>query len=125
MTDQAKESQKRNDYRTDIAYPIWYRDLHGGQGDGEWFRTSTKDLSGGGSSFELVDDKRLLRRTGDILEVQVILPPTPVFAIAKIVRLFQDDRSSLCAAVMFASVAPRDKDRIVRVVLSEGLERPW
>lgn len=125
MTDQTKESQKRNDYRSDLTYPIWYRDLRDGGLDGEWARTSTKDLSGGGASFELVDDRRLERHTGDMLEVQVILPPTPVFAIAKIVRLFDDEKAGRCAAVMFASVAPKDKDRIVRVVLNERLEKPW
>ncbi|MGE5578679.1 MAG: PilZ domain-containing protein [Bacillota bacterium] len=125
MTDQTRESQKRSDFRSGISYPIWYRDLRNSGPGGEWARTSTKDLSGGGASFSLVDDRRLLRRTGDTLEVQVILPPTPVFAIAKIVRIFQDDDGSLCAGVMFVSVAPKDKDRIVRVVLNEGLEKSW
>lgn len=123
MTDQTKESQKRSDFRSLVSYPIWYRDLKETRPDGEWARTSTRDLSGGGASFDLVDDRRLERRTGDVLEVQVILPPTPVFAIAKVVRVFEDDRGYLCAGVMFVSMAPRDKDRIVRIVLSEGLER--
>jgi c-di-GMP-binding flagellar brake protein YcgR len=60
-----------------------------------------------------------------MLEVQIVIPPTPVFAIAKIVRIFQDDESTLCAGVMFVSVSPKDKDRIVRVVLNEGLEKSW
>lgn len=125
MTDQTRESQKRSDFRSDSAYPIWYRDLRESRPEGEWARTSTKDLSGGGASFGLVDDRRLERRVGDVLEVQVILPPTPVFAIAKIARVFMDEGGSLCAGVMFVSVASKDKDRIVRAVLSEGLERPW
>jgi c-di-GMP-binding flagellar brake protein YcgR len=106
-----------------VSYPIWYRDIREGGPGRDWSRTSTRDLSGGGSSFDLVDDRRLERRAGDMLEVQVIIPPTPVFAIGKIVRVFSDEQGGLCAAVMFASIAPRDKDRIVRIVLNEGLER--
>ncbi|MEX0974433.1 MAG: PilZ domain-containing protein [Bacillota bacterium] len=123
--DQTKEPQKRSDFRSGLSYPIWYRDLHEGGPGGEWARTSTRDLSGGGSSFDLVDGGRLERRTGDMLEIQVILPPTPVFAIGRVVRVFQDERGCLWAGVMFVSIAPKDKDRIVRVVLNEGLERSW
>ncbi len=125
MMDQTSGSQKRSDFRSGISYPIWYRDLRDDGSEGEWARTATKDLSGGGASFKLVDDQRPLRKTGDMLEVQIVIPPTPVFAIAKIVRIFQDDESTLCAGVMFVSVSPKDKDRIVRVVLNEGLEKSW
>lgn len=119
------KGQKRNDFRTGATYPIWYRDAQtgAGGGTGEWERTTTKDLSGGGASFELVDDAALRRSVNDLLEVQVILPPAPVFAIGKIARVFRDERGTLCAGIMFVSIAGRDKDRIVRVVLTEGLER--
>lgn len=122
MTEQDK-GQKRSDFRTGASYPVWYRDAQTGGNGGDWARTSSRDLSGGGASFELVDDARLSRQAGDLIEVQVILPPTPVFAIGKIVRVFRDDGGALCAGVMFASIAGRDKDRIVRVVLNEGLEK--
>lgn len=124
MTDQSKGPQKRTDFRSGVSYPIWYRDLDESGHGGEWARTTTRDLSGGGASFDLADDRRLTRKSGDMLEIQVILPPSPVFAIGRVVRVFQDERAHLCAGVMFVSIAPRDKDRIVRVVLNEGLERP-
>ena len=122
MTDQG-QGQKRSDFRTALSYPIWYRDVRADKPGGDWARTLTRDLSGGGASFELVDDRRVFRQTGDLLEVQAILPPVPVFAIGKIVRVFRDESGTLFAGVMFASVASKDRDRIVRVVLSEGLER--
>lgn len=122
MTEQDK-GQKRSDFRTGASYPIWYRDAQAGGDAGEWARTVTRDLSGGGALFELVDDGRLSRQAGDLLEIQVILPPVPVFAIGRIVRVLRDERGTLCAGVMFVSVAAKDKDRIVRVVLNEGLEK--
>ncbi len=125
MTEHGKDPQKRSDFRNESIYPIWYRSACEDELEKEFSRSSTKDLSGGGASFELVDPKRFERRSGDMLEVQVILPPRPVFAIAKVMRIFQDGSGALCAAVMFASIEPRDKDRIVRVVLSEGLDKQW
>lgn len=119
-----KDEQKRSDFRSGSVYPIWYRDLEDYGRERDWARTSTRDLSGGGASFALVDPKRLERRSGDVLEVQVIVPPAPVFAIAQIVRVFQDEEKRLCAAVMFVSIESNDRDRIVRVALNEGLDRP-
>ena len=104
MTERAKESQKRSDYRSGITYPVWYRGLPSDQADGEWARSRTLDLSGGGASFELIDQGAHSYQVGDVLELQVILPPSPVFGIAKIVRLFLSDGNRLCAAVMFACV---------------------
>jgi c-di-GMP-binding flagellar brake protein YcgR len=123
LTNQS-EAQKRSDYRTETSYPIWYRDFSDRGVSSEWVRAVTRDLSGGGASFDLPDVPPRERKSGDLLEIQVIVPPTPVFAIGRIVRVFQDERGYWCAGVMFASIEPRDKDRIVRAVLSEGVGRP-
>lgn len=120
MTEQGRE-QKRSDFRTNLSYPIWYRDAAASGRGADWARTLSLDLSGGGASIELVDDRRLSRHSADLLELQVILPPIPVFAIGKIVRVFMDERGVLCAGIMFVSIAPKDKDRIIRAVLNEGL----
>lgn len=118
------EGQKRSDYRTETSFPIWYREFSDSGVSKEWVRAVTRDLSGGGASFDLPDVPPAVRKSGDLLEIQVVIPPSPVFAIGRVVRVFQDDRGFWCAGVMFASVDPRDKDRIIRTVLSEGLVRP-
>jgi c-di-GMP-binding flagellar brake protein YcgR len=82
----------------------------------------SRDLSGGGASFEMPDSPPVSRKPGDLLELQVVVPPTPVFAIAEVVRVFQDERGSWCAGVKFASIDAPDRDRIVRTVLSEGVK---
>lgn len=123
MADTGKE-QKRNYFRSDTAYPIWYRDLSDSEVAKDWVRSVTRDLSGGGTSLELPDVPPALRKPGDLIEIQVIIPPVPVFALGRIVRVFQDDKGNWCAGVMFASIDPRDKDRIVRTVLAEEVERP-
>ena len=119
------EVQRRSDFRSQATYPIWYREVGDEEETGRWTIASTRDLSGGGASFELVDDGKHEWSVGDLVEAQVIVPPKPVFAIGKIVRLFQDERGKACAGVMFVSISPADKDRIVRAVLDEGLRRPW
>jgi c-di-GMP-binding flagellar brake protein YcgR len=115
------ETQRRLDYRSSASYPLWYRDLGKAEDGGDWIRSVSRDLSGGGACFEMPDTPPVGRKPGDLLEVQVIVPPTPVFAIAEVVRTFQDDRGVWYAGVMFASIDARDRDRIVRAVLREGV----
>lgn len=119
-----RETEKRSDFRSPISYPVWYRELGEKGLEGDWERTVTRDLSGGGMSIELAGDHTLARHMGGLLELQVVIPPSPVFALGKIVRVFHDEGGRLCVGVMFASITPADQDRIVRFVLNEGLERP-
>ena len=119
-----REVQRRSDFRSQATYPIWYREVDEKGEAGRWAIASTRDLSGGGASFELVDEGKHGWQVGDLVEVQVVVPPRPVFAIGKIVRLFRDERGNACAGVMFVSISPSDKDRIVGAVLDEGLRRP-
>jgi c-di-GMP-binding flagellar brake protein YcgR len=115
-------SQKRNHYRTGVAYPIWYRDFRDMAETGDWVHSVSRDLSGGGASFEMPDFPPAARKPGDLLELQVVVPPTPVFAIAEVVRVFEEPEGSWCAGVKFASIDASDRDRIVRTVLSEGVK---
>jgi len=119
-----EEIQRRENYRSKASYPIWYRDLADGSEEGEWIRTVSRDLSGGGAAFEMPDCPPADRKPGDLLEIQLVVPPTPVFAIAEVVRIFEDNKGRLCAGVMFASINSRDRDRIVRAVLREGVKNP-
>lgn len=116
------KSQKRLHYRSGASYPVWYRDLSGASEAGDWIHSVSRDLSGGGVSFEMPDAPPVERKPGDLLEVQVIVPPTPVFAIAQIVRVFQDEKGAWCAGVMFASIDSHDRDRIVSAVFREGVK---
>lgn len=120
----SSESQKRSDFRTEISYPIWYRDFAEADESREWTRAVTRDLSGGGASFRLRRGITERMEPDNLLEVQIIIPPTPIFAIGRIVRVFHDEKGRRCAGVMFASIDDRDKDRIVRAVLSEGVGKP-
>lgn len=46
-----------------------------------------------------------------------------MFGIAKVVRVLDSQEQSDAVGVSFVSVAPRDRDRIARIVLADGLER--
>ncbi|HHY45334.1 MAG TPA: hypothetical protein GX512_06460 [Firmicutes bacterium] len=116
------DTQRRRDYRSSAAYPVWYRDLRSVEQDGEWIRSVSRDLSGGGVCIQMPDAPPVQRKPGDLLEVQVVVPPTPVFAIAEVVRVFQDDSGAWYAGVMFASIDAGDRDRIVSAVLREGVK---
>ncbi len=115
-------SQKRDHYRTGVTYPIWYRDFRDIPEAEDWIRSVSRDLSGGGASFEMPDFLLRPRKPGDLLELQVVVPPTPVFAIAEVVRVFEEPEDSWCAGVKFLSIEVSDRDRIVRTVLSEGVK---
>jgi len=118
------EDQKRSDYRTNMSYPIWYRKLSDKPGRREWNRAVTRDLSGGGASFRIIDTLHVAKKPGELLEIQIVIPPKPVFVIGEVIRVFEDDRGRRFVAVKFASIEQHEKDRIVRAVLSEGLGRP-
>lgn len=112
-------SEKRNDFRASSQYPFWYRRCPDGNEEEEWQRTVTRDLSAGGAAFWLGSAEI---HEQDIVEFQLLIPPRPVFGIGEVVRVFEDTGNGKAAAVRFASLESRDKDRIARVVLSDGLE---
>ena len=78
------------------------------------------DLSGGGASFDLPDvppREKIGRSLGDTGDC----PSNAGVRHSRIVRVFQDERG-WCAGVMFASIEPRDKDRLVRCPQRRGGE---
>lgn len=116
----------RRDFRAETAYPFWFRKLEtndGPKGDAaEWHRAYTLNLSAGGA---LVSSSSVDLHQGDLIEFELVVPGGPIFGIAKVVRVVSDGQRGERYAFMFVSIAPKDKDRIARVVLNDGLEKRY
>lgn len=114
-------NQKRREFRIHSSYAFLYRKLQGEKPDGshKWHKTMTLNLSAGGAALFAEDEKLA---PGDLLEFQLVIPGGPVFGIAEVVRILDSQGLSDAVGVSFVSMAPRDKDKIARVVLTDGLE---
>jgi len=84
-------------------------------------RLAEVDISGGGLSFT---SPRLLQE-GDLLEMQLILPPfVPIQATAEVVRVVPSGPGASCAvATCFTSIKPEDRERLIRHIFQVQLER--
>ena len=123
MSEQGDFAQKRSYFRAAANYPFWYRKIPqgaAGHQEGDWQYSSTLNLSAGGAAVP-VDFQGL--KPGDLIEFELVIPGGPVFGIAEIVRVLTKGNGRAQAAVMFVSVATKDRDRIAQVVLTDGLER--
>lgn len=123
MNNKGDFCQKRSDFRAEGNYPFWYRSIPRGKSENpenDWQHSSTLNLSAGGAAVS-IDTQKL--RPGDLMEFELVIPGGPVFGIAKVVRVLARGQHKTQVAVMFVSVAPKDKDRIAQVVLTDGLER--
>ncbi|HHT84524.1 MAG: PilZ domain-containing protein [Bacillota bacterium] len=113
--------QKRHDFRSDSSYLFLFRKLGEGQATEahEWHRSSTLNLSAGGAAIFAGNEKLA---PGDFIEFQLVIPGGPVFGIAQVVRILDSGGPSDAVGISLVSVAPRDRDRIARIVLADGLE---
>jgi len=84
-------------------------------------RLAEVDISGGGLSFT---SPRLLQE-GDLLEMQLILPPfVPIPATAEVVRVVPSGPGASCAvATCFTAIKPEDRERLIRHIFQVQLER--
>lgn len=115
-------NQKRHDYRIDSKFPFWHRKFHRAsdtQSD-KWQQSVTLNLSAGGAAITMGSEHLVPE---DLLEFELIIPGGPVFGIAKVVRILDYESSPKAVGINFISVASKDRDKIARVVLSNGLER--
>ncbi len=114
-------SNRRRDFRVPTAYPVQWRRIDEGD-EAPWERSVTKDLSGGGAAISVSPQVCEGCSVGDILEMQIMLPGGPVLCIGRVLRKFREEESKKSfLATEFVSLTAGDKDRIVRIVLSEGL----
>ncbi|GEM_PF-1297235 len=122
MTD--GRTQRRSDYRAEVSYPVWYRPLPAfSDTKASWHTSTTQDLSAGGMFFPVDAEVDLWSGESELLEIQLFLPTGPIFLLARPVRQVDTGNGNKAAAVQFVSLAPGDKEKIARVVLSGGLER--
>lgn len=118
-----KPVERRSDFRAPAVYPLWYRPVPlEGKNERDWIMTVTSNISGGGVCFREGERQYVKVKPGDLLELRLSIPAGPVFCIAEAVRVFEDNGDTMVAA-KFISMEERDRDRIVRLALSEGLER--
>jgi c-di-GMP-binding flagellar brake protein YcgR len=124
LTENSHLLERRDDYRAIVNYPLWYRHVpKENRDDVEWERTMTRDLSAGGAHIWGCLPSLSV---GDLLEIQIIIPPRPVFTIAQVVRIMYDeDNRAESFGVAFLSIAQQDRDRIASVVLKDGLGRNY
>ncbi len=87
-------------------------------GEHEWHKSATLNLSAGGAAISLAHRGLV---PGELLEFELAIPDGPVFGIAQVLRLI-DDQKEPQAALNFVSVASQDRDKIARAVLTDGLE---
>lgn len=115
-------TEKRVDFRAAARYPLWFRpvteDIHE---DAGWHSALTRDLSGGGAAFHAPEAVLTRLGPGNLLEVQLMIPGGPVFAIGRVARISREEGQESLLALEFVSLPAGDKDRIVGIVLSEGL----